>query len=806
MTFGSFCWKKEDDLQVLQPELITIKGKQIGFLSYFDIIQTVENKTGKDLEEIMYIFPTDNRLCLYGLTFYIREEKIEAKIENTEHSKEIFEEAKKTKKTTVISEYISSGLASICIGNVPKNEKIKVVLKCSLMSQLSSPNKILTKIPLYGCDSKGYFLDLADLSSLTLNVDIDIIQFSAIKKVNVNFDDFSYDETKNKILIQSGVIMNDNLIIEIELSEKVKSQMVKCEKVAALSIIPEFTSKQKSTENKDFVFLIDCSASMIGESIQKAKESINLFISRVPANSKFNIIQFGTKYEKIFDKSVEANQANKEIAKEKVSNIKANFGGTEMLQLFEELFDNNPSCQREIFLITDGEVYKREDVVKLIDTNKEFNRIFAIGLGNGADAGFLDEIAELTNGKSDFIYDSEELPDKISEHLELSLTPSATDVEIHIEGEISPFPLPPLLPHVVRHVFVRSSSESSNDALLITSKIPNNDDDDDEIEIVINDDCLKDFQIDKNEKNPILPLFAHKQLKKLEKSNKEMAIQLSLESGVLCNYTSYVGVSSISYVKTDDHHYDRSLMDHYDRSLMDHYDRSLMDSRLDMLVERYGESLHAHEMIGSELSFDSCILEECSMCSLVKEEEPQRKPTLMSKVKNFFGHFRFWGNKKEEPEPEKKEPEPEKKEPEPEQENLASSRFESEEQQQQPHHEDDLNFDPNHAWNNNAGASEIVKLQSRDGFWDISTKFMAKHFSSESDIPSIGKHFGNVIIEKRVRSTVFVLAFLTKFHSENFGGNSQSKALKWLNKINKTVNWDEIIAFFRDNIQTQNIN
>ena len=62
------------------------------------------------------------------------------------------------------------------------------------MSQLSSPNKILTKIPLHGCDAKGYFLDLADLPSLTLNADIDIIQFSAIRKVKVNFDDFSYDE------------------------------------------------------------------------------------------------------------------------------------------------------------------------------------------------------------------------------------------------------------------------------------------------------------------------------------------------------------------------------------------------------------------------------------------------------------------------------------------------------------------------------------------------------------------------------------------------------------------------------------
>lgn len=117
-----------------------------------------------------------------------------------------------------------------------------------------------------------------------------------------------------------------------------------------------------------------------------------------------------------------------------------------------------------------------------------------------------------------------------------------------------------------------------------------------------------------------------------------------------------------------------------------------------------------------------------------------------------------------------------------------------------------LSFDLNHAWKNNATIDEIVKLQSRDGFWDISTKFIIEHFLNESDIPKIGTSFGNAIIEKRVRSTVFVLAFLSKYHIENYGGNSQLKALKWLNKIKKTVNWELIISEFKENIQTQNIN
>lgn len=209
-----------------------------------------------------------------------------------------------------------------------------------------------------------------------------------------------------------------------------------------------------------------------------------------------------------------------------------------MLQLFEELFEKLHFNQREIFLINEEKVYKREEVIKLIEKNKDFNRILAIGLGNGADAGFLDEIAEITNGKADFVYDSEELQNKISENLELSLFPSATNTEIHIESEketqISPYPLPPLLPGVVHHFFVRYSENSEGKSnVLITANIPSHDANE-EIELVI---------IDINEMNPILSLFAHKQLKILEKNNEEMATQLSLESGTLCKYISYIGIS-----------------------------------------------------------------------------------------------------------------------------------------------------------------------------------------------------------------------------------------------------------------------
>ena len=157
-------------------------------------------------------------------------------------------------------------------------------------------------------------------------------------------------------------------------------------------------------------------------------------------------------YKKLFPHSTKKEESQNELTMNFISNIKANLGGTEMLLMLDDLFQDEIKIgsQRQIFIITDGEVYERSKVIQKVDDNCSMNRIFAIGLGHGADAGFLDEIAEMTNGKSDFVFNCEELPSKIEEQLELSLSNAATDVEINIEGndsfQVAPYPLPPLLP------------------------------------------------------------------------------------------------------------------------------------------------------------------------------------------------------------------------------------------------------------------------------------------------------------------------------------------------------------------------
>lgn len=79
---------------------------------------------------------------------------------------------------------------------------------------------------------------------------------------------------------------------------------------------------------------------MSGESMRRAKESLHLFLGKLPESYFFNIIQFGTNFNKLFKCSSDKNEDSAKKAKNFIDGIKANFGGTEMLSMLDDVFND----------------------------------------------------------------------------------------------------------------------------------------------------------------------------------------------------------------------------------------------------------------------------------------------------------------------------------------------------------------------------------------------------------------------------------------------------------------------------------
>lgn len=98
-------------------------------------------------------------------------------------------------------------------------------------------------------------------------------------------------------------------------------------------------------------------------------------------------------------------------------------------------------------------------------------------------------------------------------------------------------------------------------------------------------------------------------------------------------------------------------------------------------------------------------------------------------------------------------------------------------------------------WNEEASVSDVIRLQSRDGFWDLPSLFVTKKLEGKPiEVPGVDLS-ASPIVKKRVVSTVFTLAYLEKFFSDNTGRwrFAKEKAFKWLKRIEASVNWEQVI-------------
>jgi len=128
----------------------------------------------------------------------------------------------------------------------------------------------------------------------------------------------------------------------------------------------------KSTDNDEndveldpaeFIFLIDMSGSMYWSEVQKpinlAQGALRLFLHSLPDGSKFNIVQYGSRFTSTFPKSVVYDETNfKQALKDVDTYHERSMGGTNIFEPLEHIFsqERDKKLDRQVFLLTDGAV------------------------------------------------------------------------------------------------------------------------------------------------------------------------------------------------------------------------------------------------------------------------------------------------------------------------------------------------------------------------------------------------------------------------------------------------------------------
>ena len=154
-----------------------------------------------------------------------------------------------------------------------------------------------------------------------------------------------------------------------------------------------------------YIFIIDQSGSMYGEKINILKQVLFFFLKSLPFGSYFQIIGFGTTYQKYNKIPILYNQKNIEEIIDLISKIDANMGGTEIYNPLWSVFnqDKIPNLPTNTILITDGKVFNSYECINLIKENNDYGIVHCIGIGEDYSKYFIETAAKVGKGFKCFI-------------------------------------------------------------------------------------------------------------------------------------------------------------------------------------------------------------------------------------------------------------------------------------------------------------------------------------------------------------------------------------------------------------------
>ncbi|XP_055344229.1 von Willebrand factor A domain-containing protein 5A-like [Paramacrobiotus metropolitanus] len=221
--------------------------------------------------------------------------------------------------------------------------------------------------------------------------------------------------------------------------------------VGMYSFIPEFEKGDHKVQS-ELIFLVDCSGSMGGDRIEDAKRAMQIFLRSIPEGCYFNFYRFGSSYESLFPKSKLYAENTFKAAQKYADATSANLGGTEILEPLKKIFATAPvsGFSRQLFVLTDGEVFNTEEVINIVKKNASSSRVFSFGIGDSCSRSLVNGIALAGNGKSEYCKHGEILEDKIGRHLERALQPAVVQASVSWEGVKNVQQVPYVLPPVFR--------------------------------------------------------------------------------------------------------------------------------------------------------------------------------------------------------------------------------------------------------------------------------------------------------------------------------------------------------------------
>ncbi|XP_073725015.1 von Willebrand factor A domain-containing protein 5A-like isoform X2 [Misgurnus anguillicaudatus] len=422
--------------------------------------------------EALFVFPLPADAAVCHFSAKIGDQEIVAEVQERQTARDQYDDAVSSGQQAFLLEESkeSSDVFSLSVGCLSPGQNADITITYITELSVQADHSLRFCLPavlnpryapagsdagivseISSCDSVPYTLTLSvhvsspnPISKLESNCTLDPLVFlnSDHTQATVNLSSGHKFDKDVELFLYYQNTHQPTAIVEAGVTTA-KPGSLMSDPVVMISLYPEFPEEVMSSlaTQGEFVFVIDRSGSMASmmhngkraqSRIESAKETLLLLLKSLPMGCYFNIYGFGTRFKSFFPQSVVYNQDTMDQVLKRVNEMRADMGGTKILQPLEHIYSQPcyPEHPRQLFVFTDGEVRNTKTVLDLVRLHTKSHRCFSFGIGEGASTALITGMAREGSGHAQFITGTDRMQPKVMESLRFALQPAVNKISV----------------------------------------------------------------------------------------------------------------------------------------------------------------------------------------------------------------------------------------------------------------------------------------------------------------------------------------------------------------------------------------
>ena len=423
-----------------------------GLVARVEITQHFTNHGGHWAEGV-YRFPLPADAAVDRLRIKVGERLLEGEIQEKEIAKQTYQKARKAGQTATIIEQQRRNQFETRLANIGPGERIEITIAYLQNIRYSDfsyhlrlpmtftprwePARIPTAGPAIPTAPTPRLIPAASGTGHRLELQASIVSKAAFAAIESRYHDVDIRQVENGYTIE--LLNPDELSdrdFELSWTPALQAQPSTSlttfndgESVYAQLMLAPPLADSITPQAREVIFIIDTSGSMEGPSLAQAKAALVHALKSLGSDDNFNLLQFNSSTEQLFDQSVPVTQHSIYIAQNFITGLHAN-GGTEMAGALKTALSlpDIPHLMRQVVFITDGAVGNETQLLQMVAQDLDDSRMFTVAIGHAPNSWFMRKAAEIGRGSYVHIAKPEEVAEQMNGLWARIQLPALTDI------------------------------------------------------------------------------------------------------------------------------------------------------------------------------------------------------------------------------------------------------------------------------------------------------------------------------------------------------------------------------------------